>query len=214
MTGLCETLFGEVSLFFRFRLIVDWHDDDCFFGLICEASGCTNLFSCVAEILEGFAWSLFGSRDRDNASCKPHTEDVFMDVDEDEAPVPDETIREAAVGKGLSGDLKLLRERGTLQEETVEWSGRNMDKKKSKLEGIADHGQKEICIERTDEFGRVLTLKESFRLLSHKFHGKGPGKRKQEKPMKQYREELKLKQMKNSDTPSLSAERMRELRLK
>ncbi|KAL3751361.1 hypothetical protein ACJRO7_012220 [Eucalyptus globulus] len=28
--------------------------------------------------------------------------------------------------------------------------------------------------------------------------------------MKQYQEELKLKQMKNSDTPSLSAERMRE----
>ncbi|KAI4365412.1 hypothetical protein MLD38_021397 [Melastoma candidum] len=33
---------------------------------------------------------------------------------------------------------------------------------------------------------------------------------KQEKRMRQYQEELKLKQMKNSDTPSLSAERMRE----
>lgn len=55
-----------------------------------------------------------------------------------------------------------------------------------------------------------LTPKEAFRLLSHKFHGKGPGKMKQEKRMKQYHEELKLKRMKNSDTPSLSAERMRE----
>lgn len=55
-----------------------------------------------------------------------------------------------------------------------------------------------------------LTPKEAFRLLSHKFHGKGPGKKKQEKRMKQYQEELKLKQMKNADTPSLSAERMRE----
>ncbi|KAI6672025.1 hypothetical protein NL676_006910 [Syzygium grande] len=85
-----------------------------------------------------------------------------------------------------------------------------MDKKKSKLVGIADDGQKEIRIERTDEFGRILTPKEAFRLISHKFHGKGPGKMKQEKRMKQYHEELKLKQMKNSDTPSLSAERMRE----
>jgi U4/U6.U5 tri-snRNP-associated protein 1 len=33
---------------------------------------------------------------------------------------------------------------------------------------------------------------------------------KQEKRMKQYHRELKLKQMKNSDTPSLSVERMRE----
>lgn len=55
-----------------------------------------------------------------------------------------------------------------------------------------------------------VTPKEAFRMLSHKFHGKGPGKMKQEKRMKQYQEELKLKQMKNSDTPSLSVERMRE----
>jgi U4/U6.U5 tri-snRNP-associated protein 1 len=55
-----------------------------------------------------------------------------------------------------------------------------------------------------------LTPKEAFRIISHKFHGKGPGKMKQEKRMKQFYEELKLKQMKSSDTPSLSVERMRE----
>ncbi|MCI47379.1 U4/U6.U5 tri-snRNP-associated protein, partial [Trifolium medium] len=48
--------------------------------------------------------------------------------------VPDETIHEVAVGKGLSGVLKLLKDRGTLKEST-EWGGRNMDKKKSKLVG-------------------------------------------------------------------------------
>uniref|UniRef100_A0A2P2JQD5 SART-1 family protein DOT2 n=1 Tax=Rhizophora mucronata TaxID=61149 RepID=A0A2P2JQD5_RHIMU len=136
-------------------------------------------------------------------------------VDEDmEEVIPDENIHEAAVGKGLSGALKLLKERGTLKE-TVEWGGRNMDKKKSKLVGIIENDTssdrfKDIRIERTDEFGRILTPKEAFRQLSHKFHGKGPGKMKQEKRMKQYLEELKLKQMKNTDTPSLSVERMRE----
>ncbi|KAJ7010365.1 SART-1 family protein DOT2-like [Populus alba x Populus x berolinensis] len=92
-----------------------------------------------------------------------------------------------------------------------------MDKKKSKLVGIVDDDVgtnndnkfKDIRIERTDEFGRIMTPKEAFRMISHKFHGKGPGKMKQEKRMKQYQEELKLKQMKNSDTPSLSVERMR-----
>lgn len=124
--------------------------------------------------------------------------------------IPDETIHEVPMGKGLSGTLKLLKERGSLKE-SVEWGGRNMDKKKSKLVGIyEDGGEKEIRIERTDEFGRILTPKEAFRIISHKFHGKGPGKMKQEKRMKQYHEELKLKQMKNSDTPSQSVERMRE----
>ncbi|XP_031117343.1 SART-1 family protein DOT2-like isoform X2 [Ipomoea triloba] len=119
-------------------------------------------------------------------------------------------IREAAVGKGLSRALRLLKERGTLKE-TIEWGGRNMDKKKSKLVGIIDEeGPKEIHIERTDEYGRILTPKEAFRLLSHKFHGKRPCKMKQEKHMRQYQEELKIKQMKNSDTPSQSVERMRE----
>lgn len=138
-------------------------------------------------------------------------EEPPADVDESENIVQDETIHEMPVGKGLSGALKMLKDRGTLKE-TVEWGGRNMDKKKSKLLGIHEHGdgQKEIRLERTDEYGRILTPKEAFRLLSHKFHGKGPGKMKQEKRMRQYEEELKVKRMKNSDTPSQSVERMRE----
>lgn len=76
--------------------------------------------------------------------------------------VPDETIHEVAVGKGLSGALKLLKDRGTLKE-SIDWGGRNMDKKKSKLIGIADDNAKtdnrfkDIRIERTDEFGRIVS---------------------------------------------------------
>ena len=51
--------------------------------------------------------------------------------------VPNETIHEVAVGKGLLGVLKLLKEWGTLKE-SIKWSGRNMDKKKSKLVSIVD----------------------------------------------------------------------------
>uniref|UniRef100_A0A1J3IXY7 SART-1 family protein DOT2 n=1 Tax=Noccaea caerulescens TaxID=107243 RepID=A0A1J3IXY7_NOCCA len=149
-------------------------------------------------------WTEVKDTDMDAAEPSSDTKEI----------TPDSTIHEVAVGKGLSGVLKLLKDRGTLKEK-VEWGGRNMDKKKSKLVGIVDDdGGKErfhdIRIERTDEFGRTLTPKEAFRLLSHKFHGKGPGKMKEEKRMKQYQEELKLKQMKNSDTPSHSVARMRE----
>ncbi|GAU26173.1 hypothetical protein TSUD_353960 [Trifolium subterraneum] len=128
--------------------------------------------------------------------------------------VDDETVHhEVVVGKGLSGALKLLQDRGMLNE-SIEWGGRNMEKKKTKLVGInvEDEGkeEKQIHIERRDEFGRILTPKEAFRVFSHKFHGKGPNKIKQEKRMNQFRRELKLKQMKSSDTPSLSVERMKE----
>ncbi|XVF18446.1 hypothetical protein REPUB_Repub11eG0022300 [Reevesia pubescens] len=161
-------------------------------------------------------------QDRKNGENEVGGWTEVVDTSADEKPanedkdeiVPDETIHEVAVGKGLSGALKLLKDRGTLKE-SIEWGGRNMDKKKSKLVGVADDDSKndrfkDIRIERTDEFGRIMTPKEAFRTLSHKFHGKGPGKMKQEKRMKQYHEELKLKHMKNSDTPSLSVERMRE----
>lgn len=77
--------------------------------------------------------------------------------EKEEEAAPDETIHESSVGKGLAGALKLLKDRGTLKE-TIEWGGRNMDKKKSKLVGIYDNdGAKEIRIERTDEYGRIVS---------------------------------------------------------
>jgi len=85
------------------------------------------------------------------------TENNEPAIEEDEEAAPDGAIHEAAVGKGLSGALRLLKERGTLKE-TIEWGGRNMDKKKSKLVGIIDEeGPKEIHIERTDEYGRIVS---------------------------------------------------------
>ncbi|KAF6169029.1 hypothetical protein GIB67_038526 [Kingdonia uniflora] len=96
----------------------------------------------------------------------------------------DENFHEVAVGKGLSGALNFLKNRGTL-EESIEWGGRNKDKKKSKLVGIDESdGPKEIHIERRDKFGRIMTQKESYRNLSYIFHGMGPGKTKQEKRQK------------------------------
>lgn len=41
-----------------------------------------------------------------------------------------------------------------------------------------------VKLEYIDDDGRVLNSKEAFRYLSHKFHGKGPGKNKVEKRIK------------------------------
>lgn len=81
--------------------------------------------------------------------------EVPVKNEEEEELKPDEIVHEAAVGKGLAGALKFLKERGTLNEGT-DWGGRTTDKKKSKLAGIED-GPKDIRIERIDEFGRVVS---------------------------------------------------------
>lgn len=83
---------------------------------------------------------------------------------------------------GLGGALALLKERGELQEKVV-WGGRTNDMKKSKLVGLEDvytggaqedemARRIEIALTRTDEFGRVMTVKEAFRDQCHKCVGR------------------------------------------
>lgn len=59
----------------------------------------------------------------------------------------------------------------------------------------------DIKLEYVDNKGRQLNQKEAFRLLSHKFHGKGSGKLKTEKRAKKILEEKKLQKMSSIDTP-------------
>ncbi len=47
-----------------------------------------------------------------------------------------------------------------------------------------NHYKPDVKIDYVDESGRNLNPKEAFRQLSHRFHGKGSGKRKQEKRAK------------------------------
>ena len=64
-----------------------------------------------------------------------------------------------------------------------------------------DHYKPDVKLEYIDEGGRSLNEKEAFRQLSHRFHGKGSGKRKTEKRMKKLEEENLMKQMSSTDTP-------------
>ncbi|XP_046471881.1 U4/U6.U5 tri-snRNP-associated protein 1 [Neodiprion pinetum] len=58
-----------------------------------------------------------------------------------------------------------------------------------------------VKLEYIDDDGHVLSAKEAFRYLSHKFHGKGPGKNKVEKRMKKSEQEVLMKRMSSTDTP-------------
>ncbi len=46
-----------------------------------------------------------------------------------------------------------------------------------------------VRIEYVDDSGRVLNTKEAFRYMSHKFHGRGSGRKKLEKRLKKYQDE-------------------------
>lgn len=58
-----------------------------------------------------------------------------------------------------------------------------------------------VKLEYIDDEGHVLNAKEAFRYLSHKFHGKGPGKNKVEKRLKKGQQEGLMKKMSSTDTP-------------
>ena len=52
-----------------------------------------------------------------------------------------------------------------------------------------EHYRPDVKLEYVDDNGRRVNEKEAFRLLSHRFHGKGSGKKKTEKRAKKVAEE-------------------------
>ncbi|ESN94957.1 hypothetical protein HELRODRAFT_102759 [Helobdella robusta] len=59
----------------------------------------------------------------------------------------------------------------------------------------------EIKLEYVDDAGKEMSKKEAFRYLSHKFHGKGSGKKKLEKRMKKAEDDVLMRMMSSTDTP-------------
>ena len=137
-----------------------------------------------------------------------------MDVDEAAAAEP--AAKKAAVvasgmegsSKGLGGMLQMLQRKGELKD-TINWAGRTNDKKFTKVRDVTssfDDSTRfardvEKALTRKDEFGRVMTPKESFREFCHQFHGIAPSKNKAEKKIRQYKEEQRTKKLASGDTP-------------
>lgn len=59
----------------------------------------------------------------------------------------------------------------------------------------------DVQLQYVDDNGRLMNEKEAFRQLSHKFHGKGSGKKKTEKRVKKIKEDVLVKAAASSDTP-------------
>ncbi|ETV98831.1 hypothetical protein, variant [Aphanomyces invadans] len=119
--------------------------------------------------------------------------DIAMEETKDESESEDENswgVEEPLVQTGMAATLALLRNRGDLKETVqVRQAGRANDHRDKHIEDelqVKDG----VKLDYRDEFGRLLTKKEAFRRISYRFHGHTPGKKKQEKRLKQIKEEL------------------------
>lgn len=153
-------------------------------------------------------------------------EQRLADIKPTEVPILDE---EPDVGSGVGAALKLAMSKGYLdKEQNNRPSNTRFAHLQAKHYSIEDKsygdelergGRRErytgpvqefkekdtfkpnVKLEYIDDEGHVLNSKEAFRYLSHKFHGKGPGKNKIEKRLKKAQQEGLMKKMSSTDTP-------------
>ena len=102
--------------------------------------------------------------------------------------------------------LVLEREKWIKQRKLMESMGQRLSHKDEMAElHLAQEKYKnyrpDISLVYRDETGRVLSTKEAYKEMSHKFHGKGSGKNKKEKHLKKLQQELAMKQMNSVDSP-------------
>lgn len=106
---------------------------------------------------------------------------------------------------GTAQSLRRLQELGELNRPRLQ-EGRARDKKII-LEN--EEGRVQLCYR--DPQGRELTQKEAFRILSHKFHGKGPGQNKREARMRRQQQHARILGTATSeDTPLASVAAFKE----
>ncbi|XP_026685825.1 U4/U6.U5 tri-snRNP-associated protein 1 [Diaphorina citri] len=142
-----------------------------------------------------------------------------------EAPILE---AEPDLGRGLAGALNLAVSKGYLEKETLkrpsasrfahlqaqnysidDKAHQDDDKfgRRERYSGpTSEFKEKEgykpnIQLDYIDDEGHLLSSKEAFRYLSHKFHGKGPSKNKIEKRLKKQEQQALMKQMSSTDTP-------------
>lgn len=149
-------------------------------------------------------------------SVNPDTESKDIDTkltEISEVAILDE---EPDVASGIAGALRLAMSKGYLEKEesnrpsnsrfahlqaknySIEDKTHADDDKYSRRDRysgpLSDFKEKEtfkpnVKLEYIDDNGHLLNAKEAFRYLSHKFHGKGPGKNKVEKRLKKTEQE-------------------------
>ena len=135
------------------------------------------------------------AEDVEMAEVKEEKQEDGEEGEEDEGAA-DLVDKQPLVGRGLAATLAFMQSTSMTSESM--YIGRQGDKS---AEFLDPNDNDHIRIEHRDEYGRMITPKEAFRTMSHKFHGKPPGKNKQEKRLKRYLEDQRKNHMSATDTP-------------
>lgn len=127
-------------------------------------------------------------------------DDTEMKAEDDDEDDEDETNdvfgeEQPLVSSGLGATLALLKKTGDLREARVERQAGRANDARDRNVDEALRVKDGVKLDYRDEFGRLLTKKEAFRMLSYKFHGHGPGKKKQEKRLRQLKQELEAQKL-------------------
>eukprot|EP01091_Cochliopodium_minus_P019550 TRINITY_DN824_c0_g3_i1.p1 TRINITY_DN824_c0_g3~~TRINITY_DN824_c0_g3_i1.p1 ORF type:complete len:675 (-),score=312.37 TRINITY_DN824_c0_g3_i1:105-2129(-) len=101
-------------------------------------------------------------------------------------------------GLGLASVLNMLKKKGEGKDDSLLVASRFSDPTYIKKE-IYSFEEDGIDLRKFDEFNRLLTPKEAFRDLSHRFHGKGSGKTKSEKRLRKYHQQLQMNRIQSSE---------------
>eukprot|EP01102_Stenamoeba_stenopodia_P019392 TRINITY_DN7308_c0_g1_i1.p1 TRINITY_DN7308_c0_g1~~TRINITY_DN7308_c0_g1_i1.p1 ORF type:complete len:811 (+),score=331.14 TRINITY_DN7308_c0_g1_i1:204-2636(+) len=146
----------------------------------------------------------------EDASVKIKKEKMEDDSSEEETEITPVLGEEPLVAGGLAATLAMLKRKGEFDPLATEsFAGRKTDKP---VEWKLDN--QGVKLEYRDNKGRLLTPKEAFRQLSHKFHGKAPSKNTIEKRERQRAEEERKKKMALGDTPLHTVKAMQEQQTK
>lgn len=139
----------------------------------------------------------------------------------DEEPIIDRGVGAAlklAINKGYLGKEKdkqnarlgksnIQAENYTIEERNYYDIDDKYNRNRDKFSGpLTDFDEKknykpDIKLDYFDEKGHAMNEKEAFRYLSHRFHGKGPGKKKTEKRLNKFKESEAMNKMSSIDTP-------------
>jgi len=177
--------------------------------------------------------SAFNTYDKTVRSCNDKinlTTKEYFDNFEDTKKIQyheEEVLKENTIKCGLGTALTHLRKRGMLNQNSIDWAGRNSDKKKlphqimakEALISVDDEKNEQItrietALRQTDEYGRVLTAKEAFRKLCYHFHGKRPSQNRHMKRAKEYINDLTYKKKLTSVDENRRVEKVYEMQKK
>lgn len=165
--------------------------------------------------------------------------DDSMDIDNQDGAENGTVIldEEPVAGSGMGAALKLAMSKGYLEKEetkriTVSKSGQELQAQRYTIEDkvveddkysrrhrfdgpVTEFKEKEGYkptpkLEYIDDNGKPLNVKEAFRHLSHKFHGKGSGKLKSEKRAKKQDDKQLLNRMSSTDTPLNTLKKLKD----